>query len=110
MSHLSPLMLLSRGGPMLQRDLVRASGIAQPAMVHVLGKLEEAGFISRKPSEQDRRATIIKLTEKGTRAVRVASPILVQANERALVGFTPVESDILAVLLGRMIANLDAED
>lgn len=110
LAHLSPLMLLYRDGPMLQRDLVRGLGIGQPGVVHAITRLEEGGFISRRPAEKDRRATIIELTEKGIKAVEVASPFLVEANEHALAGFTADESRTLTTLLRRLIANLEIGD
>lgn len=107
LAHLSPLMLLHRDGPMLQRDLVRGLGIGQPGMVHAITRLEEGGFILRRPAENDRRATIIELTDRGREAVDVASPFLVEANEHALSGFTAEESRTLTSLLRRLIANLE---
>lgn len=109
LAHLSPLMLLHRDGPMLQRDLVRGLGIGQPGMVHVLTRLEDGGFISRRPAEKDRRATLIELTDKGREAVAAASPFLVEANEHALSGFAAEESRMLTVLLQRLIANLETD-
>ena len=110
LAHLTPLMLLQRDGPMLQRDLVRGSGIGQPGMVHAIARLEQGGFISRRAAERDRRATIIELTDKGRQTIALASPFLVQVNEHALSGFTPEESRTLTTLLGRLIANLEANE
>ena len=105
-AHLSPLMALHHNPTMLQRDLVKACGIAQPAMTNALSKLEEAGLISREPSAQDRRAATISITIEGQAMVRVAWPILIDANIHALAGFTPEESHLLSSLLKRLIANL----
>lgn len=110
LAHLSPLMLLHRDGPMLQRDLVRGLGIGQPGMVHALGRLEEGGFIFRRPAEKDRRATIIELTDKGRETVAVASPFLIEVNEHALSGFTAEEGRALTTLLQRLIANLEGDE
>ncbi|EGH99048.1 MULTISPECIES: hypothetical protein [Pseudomonas syringae group] len=41
---LGPLLWLSWRGPMLQRDLVKASAVKQSAMVATLDKLEAAGL------------------------------------------------------------------
>lgn len=109
LAHLSPLMLLRRDGPMLQRDLARGLGIGQPGMVHAIGRLEGGGFITRRPAEKDRRATIIELTDKGRETVELASPLLVEANEHALSGFTAEESRALTSLLQRLIANLETD-
>lgn len=105
-AHLSPLMALHHNPTMLQRDLVKACGIAQPAMVNALSKLEDARLITRKPDTQDRRASTISITPEGRAMVAVAWPILIDANVHALAGFTPEESRLLASLLKRLIANL----
>ncbi len=44
---IGPIMLLSWKGPMLQRDLVIASAVKQPAMVTLLDKLEGLKLIKR---------------------------------------------------------------
>ncbi len=56
---IGPIMLLSWKGPMLQRDLVIASAVKQPAMVALLDKLEGLLLIKRTPSPQDRRAALV---------------------------------------------------
>jgi len=106
MAHLTPLMQLHHHPTMLQRDLFKACGIGQPAMVHALAKLEEAGFITREQSEHDRRSSIISMTDRGHEMVKAAWPILIDANVHALAGFTPEESGLLSDLLKRLIANL----
>lgn len=106
MAHLSPLMQLHHHPTMLQRDLVKACGIGQPAMVHALAKLEEAGLISREQNERDRRAASISLTSQGQDLVHAAWPLLIDANVHALSGFSPEESRTFSALLKRLIANL----
>jgi MarR family transcriptional regulator, transcriptional regulator for hemolysin len=106
MAHLTPLMQLHHHPTMLQRDLVKACGIGQPAMVHALAKLEEAGLISRAQNEHDRRAATISLTSAGQELVYSAWPLLIDANVHALSGFTPEESQTFSKLLKRMIATL----
>lgn len=49
---IGPIMLLSWKGPMLQRDLVIASAVKQPAIVALLDKLEGLKLIKRTPSRR----------------------------------------------------------
>jgi len=93
---------------MLQRDLVLQSATAQPAMVSSLGKLEAAGLIARTPNTTDRRAAIITLTEAGCRVVAAAKALLIEANRRALAGFTHDEAALC--MMRRLIGNLAADD
>lgn len=56
---------------MLQRDLVRASAVKQPAMIALLDKLEAMALIARAPAAGDRRAAMVRLTERGQEAAHL---------------------------------------
>lgn len=79
LSLIGPIMLLSWKGPMLQRDLVKHSAVRQPAMVALLHKLEAMGVIVRSPSQSDRRAAVVALTEEGARIADVGGNALREA-------------------------------
>lgn len=49
-------------GPQRQADLVRLLGSDAATMTRTVKRLENAGFVRRRPSESDRRATIIEPT------------------------------------------------
>ena len=48
-----------------QRELAFILDIRPQSLGELLQKLEQSGYISRKPSEDDKRAMIVELTEKG---------------------------------------------
>jgi DNA-binding MarR family transcriptional regulator len=104
---IGPLMLLSWKGAMLQRDLVRASAVKQPAMVALLDKLETMGLITRSPSPTDRRAAMVQLTPDGHEAAAIGGRALVGGNDQGLAGFSADEADALVGLLQRLIRNLE---
>lgn len=104
---LGPLLWLSWRGPMLQRDLVHASAIKQPAMVAILDKLEAAGFVEREPLPEDRRASTVSITEQGKQIAAVGKQVLLDTNARGVDGFTPEEATALVTLLHRFIGNLE---
>ena len=104
---LAPVLLLSWKGPMRQRDLVAASAVKQPAMVALLGKLENMGLIARTPAPDDGRAAIVTLTEAGARMADVGGDILRQENARGLAGFSADESRTLVTLLQRFTGGLE---
>jgi len=60
------LSMLKKDGPITQRQLTEQLGIQPGSASEVLGKLEAAGMILRTPSQEDRRTTIVSLTEAGT--------------------------------------------
>ena len=47
------------------RDLSYLLGLAVSSLNEFLSKLEKGGYITREPSEQDKRVMLVKLTEKG---------------------------------------------
>jgi MarR family transcriptional regulator for hemolysin len=92
---------------MLQRDLVAASAVKQPAMVALLGKLEAMGLIARSPSPEDGRAAIVSLTETGVRMAQTGGDALRAENERALAPLSMKEGKMLISLLQRLITGLE---
>ena len=104
---IGPIMLLSWKGPMLQRDLVQASAIKQPAMVALLDKLEAMQLIERRPLPGDRRAAMVHLTAAGVDIAAQGGRALVETNARGVQDFTAEEAKAMTVLLQRFIDNLD---
>ena len=60
------LRILSKHGPMSQRELTEKLGIQPGSASEILGKLEKAGLLQRQPDEGDRRTFTVSLTEEGT--------------------------------------------
>ncbi|MFF3622534.1 MarR family winged helix-turn-helix transcriptional regulator [Streptomyces sp. NPDC002467] len=56
------MMQLWDRGPQRQTDLVRLLGSDAATMTRTIRRLEHAGFVRRRPSETDKRATIIEPT------------------------------------------------
>jgi len=103
-----PLLLLSWKGPMLQRDMVRASAVKQPAMVALLDKLEAMALVSRAVLETDKRAATVHLTDAGRAAAATGRHALVEMNVLGVAGFSAEEAGVLVGLLGRLIDNLES--
>ena len=59
------LTLLSLQPEISTKDLFYLLGIRQQSLNELLGKLETAGLVERKPSESDRRVMMVRLTEQG---------------------------------------------
>ncbi len=91
-----------------QKQLSYLLDMRQQSLSELLAKLEKSGFIERAPSEDDRRAAIITLTDKGRAATDGAET---PAAERAGVfdALTDDERALLAPLLDKVIAALEAE-
>ncbi|MFG3580127.1 MarR family winged helix-turn-helix transcriptional regulator [Micromonospora chersina] len=69
------LAVLNRHGPLRLSVLAEHLGIAPRSATEVVDGLEERGLVARQPDPADRRATLVALTDEGTRvsaAVRAA--------------------------------------
>ena len=110
MALLAPLLILEKQGALLQRDLVNALGVGQPALVATLVKLEVAGLIVRRTDEKDRRASRLTLTEAGRAAAATGEAILWNTNTMATSGMTESAKGKLVGLLEQVIATMKEQE
>jgi MarR family transcriptional regulator, transcriptional regulator for hemolysin len=59
------LAALHARGPVIQKDLARSLDMIGPSIVERVDQLEQAGLVLRSPVPQDRRASMITLTDRG---------------------------------------------
>src|SRR6266481_9829773 len=59
------LAALAAEGPSRLTTLAAATGIAQPAMTQLVGRLERAGLVVRLVDPEDARATLVATTDSG---------------------------------------------
>lgn len=64
------LSILKENPTISRRELEERLDISRQALTELLNKLERSGCIVREPSSEDRRATVIRLTEQGREAAR----------------------------------------
>lgn len=64
-ARLSALSVIVFGGPVSLRDLARAEQVKPPTMSRIVDALETEGLARRQVNQQDRRAVLIKATQKG---------------------------------------------
>lgn len=90
-SMLSALSTIERHGPMTLRELAAHERVQPPTVTAVLGRLENAGLVSRDTDLDDRRVSWVSLTPEGKR--------LVEANRSRKTEF-----------LAKRLTKLDARD
>ena len=99
----------SYGGGVRQKTLVDELDISPAAVSELVTKLEKDKYVSREVDPDDKRATLIKLTDLGkARAAELAD----ERNERFSKAFTALsdkEKDQLLKLLEKLTAD-DEED
>jgi DNA-binding MarR family transcriptional regulator len=105
--HLPVLVALRDGRASTQRDLARFARVEQPPMAQMLARMERDGLIERAPDPSDGRSSRITLTRLAKARMPKAIATLLRGNREVLAGFTDEEAKLLAVLLTRLIANLD---
>ena len=64
------LEALLHKGPLTITEIQEKVGLASGSMTAAVDRLEEKGFIRRKPSSGDRRAKLLELTPKGRQTVK----------------------------------------
>jgi len=95
-----------------QTALAAAIGADKTRIIATLDELQDAGFITRTPDPDDRRARLLSITKAGQR-VRAATQTEIQANENHLLAQLPTEDQqaflrsvhVLSALAGKEIAG-----
>lgn len=101
------LILLRETEGMTQKELTARLGMQPGSASEVLNKLEQAGLISRTPSETDHRTTDIRLTPDGEALEKGASAKRVERHEQMFAVLSEEEKDTLIALLERVNAHWD---
>jgi DNA-binding MarR family transcriptional regulator len=97
---------LHRRGPSTQQTLAGALGVTPRAVTGLVDALSEAGFVTREPHPNDRRATLVTFTSRGARAARalerdhiqLAGRLFGDMSETTFRGFTRGLDAVLARL------------
>jgi DNA-binding MarR family transcriptional regulator len=82
------LEILEEGGPMIMRDVADRIGISARNMTAAVDALEDARLVVRRPHPDDRRATLIELTDDGRSMIKTALTPTVDVMTRLFSDFT----------------------
>lgn len=101
------LILLERSGQgeMTPADLTREMGISMKNTLRLIGYMEKDGIVSRVPHETDRRASIVRITEKGAELLFSLLPGNYRFMNTAFAGLDAPSRAALRALLEKV--NLD---
>ena len=102
------VVLLARGKVNTLAELCEHMVYDRGAMSRLLSRLEDNGLVAKKQSVEDRRSTLLCLTEKGQQLYPEILPTVNDIYRKALTGFSDDEQEQLASLLFRAIHNLKA--
>ncbi|QCI96543.1 MarR family winged helix-turn-helix transcriptional regulator [Agrobacterium larrymoorei] len=92
-----------------QRQLLDRVDIEQATLANTLSRMERDGLIERKPHPNDRRAQVIKLTEKGLSLEQQAIAASRATDDTILQGLLKFERQLLLEYMGRAIDAAKSE-
>ena len=89
------------------RDLAAQLLWSTSRLAHHLGRMEQRGLVTREPSADDARGSLISLTGHGRAVLQQAAPPHVASVRRHLIDLlTPEEVAILDTIAGKVTAQL----
>jgi len=95
--------------PPTQAELAANLDLTPMAVATLVDRMEAAGWITRRPSEKDRRANAIALQPQAEAALEKAMAVSDRVQEAALAGFSAAERKQLVGMLQRVRANLQGD-
>ena len=101
------LILLQEENGMTQKELTNRLGVKPGSASEVLNKLEQAGAISRTPSETDHRTTELRLTPAGEALASEAAAQRAERHEQMFAVLSDAEKDTLIALLEKVNTHWD---
>lgn len=100
------LSLLSIQGVATPKELARYTGLTTGSTTAMLDRLEQAGYIVRKPNPQDRRGVLVETSEQYAHAVRPFVTGVQQAHHELLNRYSDEELKTIADFLTRFSGNV----
>ncbi|MER5755873.1 MarR family transcriptional regulator [Streptomyces sp. NPDC002088] len=100
------MMQLWERGEQRQADLIKTLGLDPSTVTKMLQRLEQSGFVTRKPSPNDRRAVVVSATRAGQALRNQVRQAWCALEEATAVGFTEEEYRQAMQVLTRIEANL----
>ncbi|MDJ0930626.1 MarR family winged helix-turn-helix transcriptional regulator [Breoghania sp.] len=89
-----------------QSVLAEYLGVEPMTLVGFLDRLEAAGLVERCPDPNDRRAKLIRLTDKAALAIHCFDPLIESIRKQAFAGFSDADIERTFALLQALQTNL----
>jgi DNA-binding MarR family transcriptional regulator len=101
------LMILQLAGrPLSQREIGERWLVTRGAVTGLVDSLEAAGLVRRQPHPEDRRVSLVELTDKGVSVLDDLLPDHLRGEEEMLAALTEEEQQTLLELLEKVQARL----
>ncbi|MFE4837504.1 MarR family winged helix-turn-helix transcriptional regulator [Arthrobacter sp. NPDC056691] len=103
------MMALWEKGEQRQTDLVRTLGLDPSTVTKMLQRLEQSGFVTRKPSTVDRRTIMVSASRAGQALRNQVEEIWLRLEELTTAGLAEEDRNTAIRLLERIESNLAGE-
>lgn len=103
------LRVLWQQDNLTQRQLSQLVGTTEATTVRSVRNLEEAGLVTRTPSENDRRKVFVRLTPRAKRLERKLLPMVAEVNNTALTNISEADIETARRVLTQAYTNLIQE-
>jgi DNA-binding MarR family transcriptional regulator len=100
------LRLLAARDGVTQAELTRLMRLAAPTVSGILGRMEAAGLVVRRPDPRDERLTRVRLTPSGRAVSRAVHAAVGQVEHRLTAGLSRAQQRAAHRLLRRLRDNL----
>jgi DNA-binding MarR family transcriptional regulator len=104
------LMVLWDSGPQRQTEIGAELGTDSAGTTRLVQRLEEAGYVRRRPDPDDRRATLVEATERGHALREQVERMWTHLEELTVGDMTPAEQQAALETLLRLECNVVATD
>jgi DNA-binding MarR family transcriptional regulator len=104
------LATLRRSGPPFESapgELAAHTMVTTGAITKRIDRLEQAGLVTRRPSEHDGRGRVVRLTDAGRRLIDTAFTDHMRNERRLLDALTPEQAAQLETLLATWLAQFE---
>ncbi|MBO0683177.1 MAG: MarR family transcriptional regulator, partial [Candidatus Dormibacteraeota bacterium] len=95
--------------PLSQREIGERWLVTRGAVTGLVDSLEAGGLVQRKPHPEDRRISLVELTDRGVAILDSLLPDHLRGEEEMLSALTPQEQATLLALLEKIQARLGGE-
>ncbi|MGQ0841600.1 MarR family winged helix-turn-helix transcriptional regulator [Actinokineospora sp.] len=100
------VMDLAENGPRIQSQLATAIHCEPPSITLMVGKLERAGYVRRRPCPQDRRAIVVDLTDNGRTLATTLRQLWIVLAEETVADLPEASVERIAAQLAQLADNL----
>lgn len=95
------LDIIGQAGPLAPTDLARRLGFTTGGVTTVLDRLEQAGYIRRRPDPHDRRRQAVEITPATAARDEEVFGDLIRATSELLAAYTDDQLQVIARFLGQ---------